>query len=108
MAEGHDCRTYASGREFLADLPDLARGIVFLDVRMPQMSGLEVLERLKAIKPDWAAVMITGHGDVEVAAEAQRLGALALLEKPFDAGIMNDMVERAFAQPAADLEPSTR
>src|SRR5262249_37319395 len=56
--------------------------VAILDLRMPGMNGIEVLEQLKQIAPDTEAVMMTGHGSMETAVEALRLGAMEYLHKP--------------------------
>ena len=82
--EGHEVATASSGAEALrlarADPPDVA----FLDVKMPEMDGLEVLDRLRVLAPDSQVVMISGHGTIDTAIEATRRGAYDFLEKPLD------------------------
>jgi two-component system response regulator FixJ len=77
-------RTFGSAPEFLAKLPDLAPGCVITDVRMPEMDGLELLKRLSNMETGMPVIVITGHGDVPMAVEAMKIGALDFLEKPFD------------------------
>ena len=82
--EGHNVATASSGAEALrlarADPPDVA----FLDVKMPEMDGLEVLDRIRVLAPDSQLVMISGHGTIDTAIEATRRGAYDFLEKPLD------------------------
>ena len=82
--EGHDVAVAASGDEALkiveADRPD----VTFLDVKMPRMDGLEVLDRLRTLAPENQVVMISGHGTIDTAVEATRRGAYDFLEKPLD------------------------
>jgi len=82
--EGHDVAVAASGEEALelaqADPPDVA----FLDVKMPGMDGLEVLDRFRVLAPETQVVMISGHGTIDTAVEATRRGAYDFLEKPLD------------------------
>ena len=95
-AAGLEARTYASAEEFLAEVK-LSRPICLLvDVRLPGMSGLELVQQLQrgAIRP--VAVMITGHGDVPLAVKAMRAGALHFLEKPFEPEVLLEILEEAF------------
>ena len=64
--DGLASRTFASGREFLEQQPDLAPGCILLDVQMPRMSGHDVLAALKERGCDWPVVMMTGQGDGDV------------------------------------------
>ena len=76
--------TYASAAEFLKALPDIASGCVVTDIRMPGMSGMELLKHLKQGGSALQVIVMTGHGDVPLAVEAMRLGAADFIEKPFD------------------------
>jgi two-component system response regulator FixJ len=77
-------RTYASAVEFLEVAESLKGGCIVTDVRMPEMSGLELVKRLKERGVTLPVVVITGHGDVPLAVEAMRAGVIDFLEKPFD------------------------
>jgi len=74
---------FASGADFLAALPDLHPGCILLDVRMPDIDGLAVMAELARRSVDWPVVFMTGHGEVPVAVEAMKLGAIDFLQKPF-------------------------
>jgi two-component system response regulator FixJ len=76
--------TYESALAFLDALPGISTGCVVTDVRMPEMSGIDLLRRLKEVGTGLPVIVITGHGDVPLAVEAMRLGAIDFLEKPFD------------------------
>ena len=80
--EGHECIVAANGQEALAavehDTPDL----IFLDIKMPGMDGLEVLSRIRGMAETLPVVMISGHGTVATAVEATKLGAFDFIEKP--------------------------
>ncbi len=75
---------YESPFPFLEALPLAEPACVVTDVRMPQMSGLDLLKRLRERKQDCPVIVITGHGDVAMAVEAMKLGAADFIEKPFD------------------------
>lgn len=77
-------RTYDSAVAFLAALPEIDAGCIVTDVRMPEIDGLELLQRLKDRAVGLPVIVITGHGDVPLAVEAMKLGAVDFLEKPFD------------------------
>lgn len=77
-------RTYGSAIDFLAQAHDLGHGCIVTDVRMPEMSGLELIRRLKERGIPNPVIVITGHGDVPLAVEAMKAGVVDFLEKPFD------------------------
>ena len=77
-------RAYASAQEFLEIADGVTSGCVVTDVRMPGMSGLELIRRLKARGVALPVIVITGHADVPLAVEAMRAGVLDFLEKPFE------------------------
>jgi two-component system response regulator FixJ len=79
-----DVRTYESATVFLAATAGDAIGCVVTDVRMPGMSGVDLLRQLKTRGSALPVIVITGHGDIPLAVEAMRAGALDFLEKPFD------------------------
>jgi len=80
--EGYDCLLAATGPEGLAMAEREAPDLVFLDIKMPAMDGIEVLERLKARSDAPPVVMISGHATVSTAVEATRKGAFDFIEKP--------------------------
>lgn len=77
-------KTYASAEEFIENKQDVGNGCLLLDVRMPGMSGLELLDLLKTQGISVSVVFITGHGDINMAVEAMKAGAVDFIEKPFD------------------------
>jgi two-component system, LuxR family, response regulator FixJ len=77
-------RTYASADEFLTHINSLDAGCIITDVRMPGMSGLELVRVLAERGVTHPVIVITAHGDVAMAVEAMRAGAIDFLEKPFD------------------------
>jgi two-component system response regulator FixJ len=90
-------RAFASAEEFLdARIPEHPLCLL-LDVRLPGMSGLELLKRLFQSGAHATVIIITGHGDVPMAVTAMRNGAFHFIEKPFDSEVLIDVVEEALA-----------
>ena len=90
-------RTYTSALAFLSELSEVEPGCVITDVRMPGMSGQELVRRLKAEGSPLPVVMITGHGDIPMAVEAMRDGVVDFIEKPFSEARILAALERALA-----------
>jgi two-component system, LuxR family, response regulator FixJ len=102
---GYMVRAFRSGRDYLAELPGLQPGITLLDVRMPDMDGLAVLEHMPSDKrPVFPVVVITGHGDLPTAVQAMKLGARDFLEKPFSEDAVFEILETIFGQLADDVD----
>ena len=80
---GIPVRVYESATSFLAGLASLQSGCLITDVRMPDMTGIELLQRLRAKNIKLPVIVITGHGDIPLAVEAMKSGALDFIEKPF-------------------------
>jgi two-component system response regulator FixJ len=97
-----EVQTYESGSAFLAVAPGLKSGCVVTDVRMPEISGIELLRRLKELKVPLPVIVITGHGDVPLAVEAMKFGAAEFLEKPFDDDILLAAVRSALNRQNVD------
>ena len=87
--------TYPSAAAFLEAIPTADLSCVITDVRMPGMSGIDLLKRLREIKIDVPVIVITGHGDVPLAVEAMKVGAIDFLEKPFDDEVLLASVRAA-------------
>src|SRR6266853_4710389 len=100
---------FETALSFLEVLPGLGFGCVVSDVRMPGLDGIELLKRMKAGNSAFPIVIMTGHGDVPLAVEAMKLGAVDFLEKPFDDDRLIGMIEAAIrqAEPAAKSEAMT-
>ena len=98
QAHGWTVEAYASGAEFLATSPPDRTGCLLVDAVMPGMSGIEMLERLKAEGRQLSTVMITGYGDLPTAIQAMRAGAADFLEKPIRMDQLLASIERALDQ----------
>jgi two-component system response regulator FixJ len=95
---------YDGADSFLKRLPQPSGGCVVTDVRMPGMSGIDLLKRLRELKNPIPVIVITGHGDIPLAVEAMKWGASDFLEKPFDDELLLAAVRSAMADQAADQE----
>lgn len=95
---GYDVIAYTSGVEFLRTAKSAEVGCVILDVRMPEMDGLQVQTTLAARGINMPVIVLTGHGDVSVAVQAMKGGAIDFLEKPFEKAALLEAVRRAFAR----------
>ena len=82
--EGHDVVLAENGLEGLVSVKSEKPDIVFCDIKMPKMEGIEVLERIKEFSTDTPVIMISGHGTIDTAIEAIRKGAYDFIEKPLD------------------------
>src|SRR3974390_3225132 len=109
-SSGFDVSLFENAQNFLDALPGLAVGCVVSDVRMPGLDGIELLKRMKADHSTFPIVIMTGHGDVPLAVEAMKLGAVDFLEKPFEDDRLVGMIETAIhrAEPAARSEALTQ
>ena len=95
---GLDVATYPSAHAFLAVYDNAQRGCLVLDIRMPGMSGLELQERLNERGSSLPIVFITGHGDVPMAVEAMKRGAVDFIQKPFRDQELLDRINLAIEQ----------
>ena len=95
-------RVYDSATAFLAGLASVQGGCLITDMRMPDMTGLELLRQLKTKACDLPAIVITGHGDVPLAVEAMKDGAIDFIEKPFDDEAILTAVRDALERGAGD------
>jgi two-component system, LuxR family, response regulator FixJ len=92
---GLDVRTYESAAVFLSSLPGVEAGCIVTDVRMPGISGVDLLHRLRGLGVKMPVIVITGHGDVQLAVEAMKIGARDFIEKPFDDEMLLGAVKTA-------------
>jgi two-component system response regulator FixJ len=102
-SSGFDVTLFENAQRFLDALPELAFGCVVSDVRMPGIDGIELLKQMKAAPSTFPILIMTGHGDVPLAVEAMKLGAIDFIEKPFEDERLITMIETAIrqAEPAA-------
>jgi len=104
----HVLRDFASGDAFLAEAPKLPAGCLLLDLQMPGTSGIGVLEALAAYSGRFGPVVLTGEGDVSLAVQAMKLGALDFLEKPCNHMRLFEAIDLAFARQAQSQHAATR
>ncbi len=97
-AAGHEVRCFGSPVEFLAWLKPDHAGCLLVDVRMPEMNGLDLQRAVSADRPGISIVMMTGHADVPMAVAAMKAGAVDFIEKPFAADALLKAVQRALAR----------
>ena len=95
---GYVVKTFHSGVEFLAQAPSVQLGCVLLDIHMPELTGMEVLKRLKEQDLRFAVVMLTGMGDVGLAVRAMKCGAVDFIEKPYSHEALLAAVREGFSR----------
>jgi two-component system, LuxR family, response regulator FixJ len=88
---------YENARDFLDAAPGLSAGCVLLDIRMPEMDGLELQSRLNSLGFLLPVIVMTGHGDVQTAVRAMKAGAHDFIEKPFDDERLLSAIDQALA-----------
>ena len=106
-SDGLAVEVFASGTEFLEANLSRRDGCVVLDVRLPDMNGLDLQHKLASLRIALPVILITGHGDIPMAVAAMKAGAVDFIEKPFPDGVLLDSVRRALgaASPAASKAP---
>jgi two-component system response regulator FixJ len=90
-----EVKTYESAEAFLSALPGVNSGCIITDVRMPNMSGVDLLRKLNELEVALPVIVMTGHGDVQLAVEAMKIGAADFIEKPFDDEMLLNAVRAA-------------
>ncbi len=106
-AAGFEVATFASALDFLKDAPGLPPGCVVSDVRMPELDGIEMQNRLAQMSLDFPVIIMTGHGDVALAVRAMKAGAVDFVEKPFTGDAILDSIRQAqsrFSERQAEAE----
>ena len=94
---GYQVKTYVSGVELLKER-EIEPGCILLDVRMPEMDGLQVQKALQDRGLTHPVIVMTGHGDVNVAVQAMKAGAVDFIEKPFEKAQMLSAIEEGFSR----------
>lgn len=105
---GFQVRAYENGVELLKQVRQLEPGCILLDIRMPEMDGLEVQEELRKAGCLLPVVIMTGHGDISVAVQAMKAGAIDFIEKPFEKRTLLDALEVGKARLEQAAASSTR
>src|ERR1051325_6656084 len=101
---GIETRAFESAKAFLDVLPRIKSGCIVTDVRMPEVTGVDLLRKAKELKLDVPVIVITGHGDIALAVEAMKIGAIDFLEKPFDDDLLLASVKSALNQDAGKAQ----
>ena len=97
-SKGYAVTSFGSALEFLKTARLLPAGCLVVDIRMPEMDGLELQQRLIERSLGLPLIVITGHGDVPLAVRAMKAGAIDFIQKPFDSQVILDSLEAAFAR----------
>jgi len=92
---GFGVRVHESATAFATLAPNLRQAVLVTDLRMPDMSGVELIRKLASLGLSIPSILITGHGDVPMAVEAMKAGALDFIEKPFDETVIVEAIRRA-------------
>ena len=93
---GYRVQTHVDGVSFLEKLDTLETGCVLLDVQMPKMNGIAVQKELNERGSEMPVVVLTGHGDVSVAVQAMKAGAVNFVEKPYEKQVLLKAIEEGF------------
>lgn len=101
---GIEARFYASANAFLDALP-VGEGCVLTDVRMPGLTGLELVRELRKRGESFPVIVMTGHGDIPLAVEAMKAGVIDFIEKPFEEERLTDALRSALANLRTVQEP---
>jgi|SRR5690242_18846962 two-component system response regulator FixJ len=101
---GIETRGFDSAKAFLGVLQQIKSGCIVTDVRMPEFTGIDLLRRVKEMKLDIPVIIITGHGDISLAVEAMKIGAIDFLEKPFDDELLLASVRSALNKDASQAK----
>ncbi|MFO7748343.1 MAG: response regulator transcription factor [Orrella sp.] len=106
-ANTYRVKSFSSAEAFLSEYREDQPGVLIVDVRMPGMSGLQLQEELLARNSLMPVVFITGHGDVPMAVNTMKKGAVDFLEKPFNETDLREIVSRMFEQANLNLQKFT-
>jgi DNA-binding NtrC family response regulator len=98
MIRDMDVTTVSSAVEAFALVESRPFDAIILDLQMPEMDGLQALERFKAINPDLQIILLTGHATVAKGVQAMKLGAADVLEKPVDIRVLTEKIKKTLVQ----------
>jgi two-component system response regulator FixJ len=101
-------RSYKSGDEFLTEAPELDPGLLLLDMKMPGSTGMDVLREIASMNGRFGAIILTGEGNIQVATEAMKAGAIDFLEKPYKYETLIATIEVGFAKLEEESEAKSR
>ena len=104
--EGYEVKSADSGKQGIEFLEKEPFSLVLLDLKMPDIDGIEVLNKIKVAWPETKVVMITGYSTVDTAVQALRLGAYNFIEKPFTPDTLISAVEEVFEKSNQDTGDS--
>ena len=102
--EGFEVQDFSCATDMLKQLPEDHNGLIVSDVKMPGMGGIELLTAVKQIDPELPVILITGHGDIDMAVNAMQLGAYDFIEKPFQPERLIEAVRRGIEKRKLTLE----
>lgn len=106
MMAGFTVRAHESATTFLAGARSAGKACLVTDLRMPDMSGIDLIGRLKEMGAAIPAIVITGHGDVPMAVAAMKAGAADFIEKPFQDEVLIDAIKRAAGRLGKAADPA--
>jgi two-component system response regulator FixJ len=101
---GLKVRGFDGAKAFLDVLPEIRSGCIITDVRMPEITGIDLLRKIKDMGIDIPVIVITGHGDISLAVEAMKIGAVDFLEKPFDDETLLAAVKGSLSENAGNAQ----
>jgi len=104
---GLEMDTAMNGEEALAKISQKEFGLILLDLKMPGMDGMEVLQKVSEIRPDIRVIIITAHGTIESAVDAMKLGAVDFLQKPFSPDEIRKLVSKVIDRDKLDEKKAT-
>lgn len=102
---GHEVSLYQTGREGMAGMEKVKPELLIVDLRIPDMNGLQIIQECRAKYPNTQVVMVTGYGSVETAVEAMKLGAFDYLTKPFELDDLQRIINRAMQKDGTSALP---
>jgi DNA-binding NtrC family response regulator len=105
---GMDVSSTTSAVEALKMAEEESYDAIILDLKMPEMDGIEVLAALKERHPELQVILLTGHATVQKGIEAMKLGAMDFLEKPFDIKVLSEKIKKAHTQKMIIVEKRTQ